>query len=300
VDLIYIFRKYKNRKSLVILLFIIMVVMYGILLTAIILHIKNMDNIYESYEISKESILEEDITKTEQEENETEEQEESTTLPNLTSEGIENVKNIYKQDAHIAYITFDDGPSKTVTPKILEILEEKNIKATFFVLGSRVELNPELVKQEYEAGHYIANHGYSHIYSQIYVSTDTVLDEYNKTEQAIRNAIGIQEYSSHLFRFPGGSYGGKYADLKKEAEAVLEQNNITFVDWNALTGDAEGKKTKEDMLSFLEETVASKKNVVVLMHDAGDKTVTAEVLPEVIDFLSEKGYVFDNFYSLIK
>ena len=134
----------------------------------------------------------------------------------------------------------DDGPSKKVTIPILNLLKEQEIKATFFVLGSRVELYPETVKRAYEEGHYIANHGYSHKYSQIYESASSVLDEYNKTNQEVKNAIGNQEYNTNIFRFPGGSVGGKYQNIKEEAKQLLEQNNIATVDWNALTGDTEG------------------------------------------------------------
>lgn len=198
------------------------------------------------------------------------------------------------------FLTFDDGPSEKVTPQILEILKNENIKATFFVLGSRVEFYPEILKREYKEGHYIANHGYTHKYSEIYSSTQSVLDEYLRTEQSIKSALGNQEYESHLFRFPGGSTGGKYKDLKSEAKALLRENNIAYVDWNALTGDAEGKKTKEEMLEYVKQTIGTKNNVVILMHDAGDKQVTADALPEIIAYLREQGYEFKSFNDIIK
>ena len=81
------------------------------------------------------------------------------------------------------------GPSSNITPQILETLRNENVKATFFVLGSRVELYPELVKQEYEEGHYIANHGYSHVYTNIYSCKEAVLEEYNNAEMKIKAAI---------------------------------------------------------------------------------------------------------------
>ena len=116
--------------------------------------------------------------------------EEKRKTPNLTEVGLNTVKNIYsaKEEKEV-YLTFDDGPSTTVTPLILDVLKANNIKATFFVLGSRVELNPELTKRAYEEGHYIANHGYSHVYKNIYSSKEEVLNEYNKTEQAIKQAL---------------------------------------------------------------------------------------------------------------
>ena len=85
------------------------------------------------------------------------------------------INNIYKSDEKIAYLTFDDGPSKEITPKILDVLKAEDVTATFFVLGSRVELNPSLVQREFNEGHFIANHGYSHKYSQIYSSVENII-----------------------------------------------------------------------------------------------------------------------------
>ena len=83
-------------------------------------------------------------------------------LPNLTEVGKENIKHIYSSDTKRAFLTFDDGPSSNTT-QILDILNERGIKATFFVLGSNVEKNPEIVKRMYDEGHFIASHGYSHV-----------------------------------------------------------------------------------------------------------------------------------------
>lgn len=101
------------------------------------------------------------------------------------------------------YLTFDDGPSKTVTPKILDVLKENNINATFFVLGNMVNYYPDIVKRAYDEGNYIANHGYSHVYSQIYASEEAFFEEIEETEKIIAKAIGKEDYNSHLIRFPG-------------------------------------------------------------------------------------------------
>lgn len=220
-------------------------------------------------------------------------------LPVYSEEAKDRLNNIYHSGEKAVYLTFDDGPSRTVTPLILDLLKQEKIKATFFVLGARVDLNPSIVKREYQEGHFIANHGYSHIYSNIYSSTDAVLAEYQKTNTAIQNAIGI-EYNGHLFRFPGGSTGGKYHTLKKEAKQLLADNQIGYIDWNALSSDAAGAKTKEALLENVKQTVGEKQTVVILMHDAGDKILTYEVLPEVIAYLREKGYTFKNFYNIMK
>ncbi|MBO5478835.1 MAG: polysaccharide deacetylase [Clostridia bacterium] len=220
-------------------------------------------------------------------------------LPVYSEEAQNRLDNIYNSEEKSVYLTFDDGPSKTVTPLILDLLKQENIKATFFVLGARVDLNPSILRREYEEGHFIANHGYSHIYSNIYSSTGSVLEEYNKAQQAIQNALGL-EYNGHLFRFPGGSTGGKYHNLKKDTKTVLRENQIGYIDWNALSSDAAGAKTKEALLESVKSTVGEKNTVVILMHDAGDKILTYEVLPEVIAYLREKGYIFKNFYDIMK
>lgn len=219
-------------------------------------------------------------------------------LPVYSEEAKNRLNNIYHSGEKAVYLTFDDGPSRSVTPLILDLLKQENIKATFFVLGARVDLNPSIVKREYKEGHFIANHGYSHIYSNIYSNTGSVLEEYNKTNTAIQNAIGL-EYNGHLFRFPGGSTGGKYHTLKKEAKQLLLDNQIGYIDWNALSSDAAGAKTKEALLENVKQTVGDKQTVVILMHDAGDKILTYEVLPDVISYLREKGYVFKNFYDIM-
>lgn len=221
-------------------------------------------------------------------------------MPRLTDQAKERMQHIYLSDYKRVFLTFDDGPSKTVTPVILNILKQYQVKATFFVLGNRVDLYPDLLKQEYFEGHYIANHGYTHQYSAIYASPYTILDEFNQTENSIRNALNIPSYQSHLFRYPGGAPGGKYADIKKEAMGLFDQINVAHVDWSALTKDAEGKFSKEQLLQNLYETAQNRQSVVLLMHDAGDKQTTAEALPEVIQYFKQQGYVFENFYDIMK
>ena len=227
------------------------------------------------------------------------EQVKSTLSPVYTDNAKKNMGNIYSTNTKIAYLTFDDGPSQAVTPLILDVLKEQNIKATFFVLGSNVNKNPDIVKRAYMEGHYIANHGYSHNYSKIYSKAENVLSEYNKTEQAIQKAIGNGEYSSHLFRFPGGYTGGKYEKVKQKAGKLLNENDVAYIDWNVLTGDAEGANTKEKIIENIEKHIKDKGNIVVLMHDASTKILTYETLNEVINYLRNQGYKFDNFYNVM-
>lgn len=299
MDLISIRRKYKNRRNIIIVLFLIVIIALSIVIIQNVQQNSLNEKIYLSYNKQCEQAKAKDEEILEQKRLE-EEKRLREKLPNLTEQGKANLANIYKADTKKVYLTFDDGPSKTVTIPILDILKQENIKATFFVLGSRAELYPDILKREYDEGHYIASHGYSHVYSQIYSSPQAVLDEYNKSVIAIRNAIEQPEYNPHLFRFPGGYPGGKYFSIKQEAGQILEQNGVLHIDWNALTSDAAGAKTTEEFLSELNRTVGTKQNVVVLMHDAGTKKATAEALPQIIAFFRERGYEFDNFYSIIK
>lgn len=292
MDLICIKRKYRNIRRIIIFSFILIIFIYAFIIGN-----------YVSERIKRQKIFEEDfaiISKIMKEQEELAKIEAEKSKPKiLTEEEINRIKNIYKAEEKRVFLTFDDGPSQKVTIPILDFLNQENIKANFFVLGSRVELYPEIVKRAYEEGHYIANHGYSHKYSQIYMSSSSVLEEYSKTNQAVRNAIGNQLYNTNIFRFPGGSIGGKYNDLKNEAKCILEQNNIASIDWNALNGDAEGLKTEEALLNRLKETVNNKNSIVILMHDAADKTKTYKVLPQIVQYLRQEGYEFKTFYDIL-
>ncbi len=218
----------------------------------------------------------------------------------LDNTELERFDKIYStSEPKRVFLTFDDGPTKQVTPFILDLLKSENIKATFFVLGTRVDSNPELVKREYDEGHFVANHGYTHNYSSIYSSSSAVIDEYYKTNESIRKAINNPNYNSLVFRFPGGSVGGTYDSLKKGTKQILRTHGIASVDWNALTGDSEGIKTKEKLLERFYNTVTNKSSVVLLMHDAADKILTYEILPQIISYFRENGFEFKTMYDVI-
>lgn len=292
LDLVEITPRKLNIKKIIITIIIIILII-AMSITGVIAHknakkekLNNKEKIIESKIIEKEKSYAHMIEFEE---------------PKKQTQDIrEQISSIYHSETKRVFLTFDDGPSKTVTPLILDLLKQENIKATFFLLGSRVELCPDIVKREYNEGHYIANHGYSHNYTSIYQTPQSVVDEFNATESAIKNALDNQEYSSHLFRFPGGMPGGKHAQLKKEAAGILEQNGVAHLDWNALTSDAAGAKTSEEMLQNAISTIGEKNSVVILMHDAGDKILTYEMLPNLISYLREKGYEFKNIYDLLE
>lgn len=212
-----------------------------------------------------------------------------------------NIMNIYENssDKKIVYLTFDDGPSENITPLILNLLKQENIKVTFFLLGSNTELYPQIVQREYSEGHFLANHGYSHKYSQIYQNPETILNDFQQCEQSIKKALNNENYTSKIYRFPGGSTGGRFHDIKAQGKELLKENHIAYLDWNALTCDAEGTPTHESILENLEKTVGNKQTVVLLMHDSSSKILTYETLPEVIAFFRERGYTFRTLYDVL-
>ena len=299
MDLISVKREYRNRKNIVIAISVLIVIIVFVWL-GLKINSNTQNDITKTAETEKNETIQEAEQEEQRKQEEAKKEERKAKLPQLTDEGRNNLKNIYHSETKRVFLTFDDGPSRTVTPVVLDTLKSENIKATFFLLGNRVELDPDLVKREYDEGHYIASHGYSHVYSQIYATPQSVLDEYNKSVTAIRNAIGEQEYNPHLFRFPGGYWGGKYAEVKKQAEQILEQNDVLHIDWNALTSDAAGAKTTEQFIAELNKTVPKHNSIVVLMHDAGNKTATAKALPTIIQYFRDRGFEFENFYSIIK
>lgn len=183
-------------------------------------------------------------------------------IPNFTEQGMININSIYnlREDGQkVAYLTFDDGPSLDVTTRILDTLKSEGIYGSFFVVGYKVEQNPDVLKRIYNEGHYIANHGYSHKYSQVYKSCESVLEEYQKCEETIRNVLQIPEYETHLFRFPGGSAGGPYNSIKKSAISLLKEKNIGIIDWNALTKDSEGNHPREKLFEYFKQTSTRQK-----------------------------------------
>lgn len=284
----------KSKKKWILIIIVAILIIALSIFGAI--QLVNYLNYQKSIEQNKEQSINSVINN--QQENKQEENA-SKTVGKLTEKQIQAINNIYNSNEKRVFLTFDDGPSYSVTPKILDTLKEENIKATFFVLGTMVKSNPEVLKREAEEGHYIANHGYSHIYKNIYKNETAPLEEYKKTNKLIQEALENPNYQSNVFRFPGGSVGGYYDKIKKKAKKVFTENNIAYLDWNALTYDADGANTKEEIMKNLKNTCGNQKSVVILMHDAPNKDLTAKTLPDVIQYLKEKGYTFYNLYDIL-
>lgn len=191
------------------------------------------------------------------------------------------------------YLTFDDGPSKQVTPQILDILARYNAKATFFEVGKYIDANPDMARRVHDEGHLIAGHSYSHDYNYLYANEDNFRAEVEKCYDKIREVTGEEELFK-LIRFPGGSYNaGDHAAAKQEYKRTLADMGFYYCDWNCLNGDADGKsRSAEGLVEYFKTTSTGYNNLIVLMHDTDAKQKTADALPAIMDYLKEQGYEF--------
>lgn len=225
---------------------------------------------------------------------------------NTISEVNSSSNNLYNtivelySNEKIAFLTFDDGPNILVTPKVLDILKEENVKASFFVIGKCVDSHPEITKRAYDEGHYIANHGYSHNNNLLYKSSDSFLTEVKKTDLAIGNAIGVPDYCSHLFRFPNGFMSPSNKAKKKEAVKLLQNIDFNYIDWNCLNNDSVKKYSSSQLLNNLIKSSKNKDVLVILMHDTKDVSNSSLVLKDSIRYLKDNGYIFKNFYDILQ
>lgn len=209
------------------------------------------------------------------------------------------LNDIAKSTEKIAYLTFDDGPTTKATGKILDILKEEDVKATFFVVGKHVKENPELAKREYDEGHYIANHGYNHNNKLLYKDMESFKNEIVSTDLEISKALGLENYCSHIFRFPNGYMSHIYTSQKKDALIVLHDLDYVYVDWNCLNRDSEKKYSNAQLLNNLKKTAKNKGTLIILMHDTADVNKTFDVLKDSISYLKSQGYEFRNFYDFV-
>ena len=203
----------------------------------------------------------------------------------------------------IAFLTFDDGPSTTVTPKILDTLKQYNVKATFFLVGENIdrdEKSKELVKREFNEGNSIGNHTYSHnrgnkLFPSKKVNVPVFMEDIEKTDKSLKNVLG-QDFNTRILRLPGGYMTRTYYRDPNlpELNARLKEKNIISIDWNVLIKDAEGKQNKsaEELFNIFKEGVGSKEKVIILMHDTYGKIQTANALPQIIEYLKGQGYEF--------
>lgn len=180
------------------------------------------------------------------------------------------------------YLTFDDGPSEN-TARILDILEEKGVKATFFVTGSEDELAKEMYQQIVERGHTMGIHSYSHQYSVIYDSLEAYADDFNQLRTYLTEVTGVEP---SIARFPGGS-SNQVSNLDmREFIRFLNQEGVNYYDWNVASGDATSQAyTPDELVENVIQDVKKYDTSIVLMHDSSTKGATVEALGPMIDQL---------------
>jgi len=191
----------------------------------------------------------------------------------------------------VAYLTFDDGPSTNNTPKVLDILKQNNIKATFFLIGENAEANKDLVKREIAEGNVVGNHTYSHElnYKE---GPEKFVQDLDKCDHILKSIIG-NDYNLKLVRFPGGAFSTSHLNLNPFKAAVTKAG-YHYINWNDLTGDAEHNNVPVDRLLNELKEYTNDDTVVILMHDAESKATSVQALPQVIEYLKSKGYTFDT------
>jgi len=189
--------------------------------------------------------------------------------------------------ARVVYITFDDGPSPN-TIRILDTLKEYGVKATFFTIGSMAKEYPDIIRRVYDEDHVIGNHSQSHKYAAIYKNKSAFADSVHQWEDTMLDIIG-RPITHKLFRFPGGSFS---KEAKPFRDKALDMGYTCF-DWTVDSRDAMWKLAKPEVLmDNIREGSKDRDEVILLLHDSPAKTTSADILPDVIEYYRDNGYVF--------
>ncbi|WP_110932220.1 polysaccharide deacetylase family protein [Paenibacillus bouchesdurhonensis] len=185
-------------------------------------------------------------------------------------------------------LTFDDGPDHRQTAQILDVLDQYNAKATFFVVGERVERYPEIVQMQLARGHEVGNHSYRHPLFRG-MSKGNMQNELSKTQQAIFQATG---YKSVLFRPPGGFYNEALINVSK-------QNDLKFILWSWHQDTKDWKAPGVDKI-VKRVLTGTRSGDIVLMHDfVANSTQTIEALKQILPELKKQGYSFVTVSELL-
>jgi peptidoglycan/xylan/chitin deacetylase (PgdA/CDA1 family) len=178
------------------------------------------------------------------------------------------------------YLTFDDGPS-IYTEDILDILDQYNVKATFFVTGKDDARSRDAIKEIVARGHSLGMHSYSHDYNEIYSSVDNFAADYMRLKDYLYELTGVE---SKIYRFPGGSSNTVSDTNMRDFAAYLEGEGIVFFDWNISSGD--GGSILLSTQRLIDNSTSGIENwdeSVILLHDSAEKRTTVEALPEIIE-----------------
>lgn len=188
----------------------------------------------------------------------------------------------------IAYLTFDDGPSK-YTETILDILKENQACATFFLIGGQVnEENKEILLRLLEEGNDIGIHTFSHE-SDIYSSKKQYLEDFYQTRDLIQEELSVEP---KLYRFPWGSTNRYLKPFKTEVVDLLEQEGYVYEDWNVSAEDSVGHPSVNEIIRNIKKDLTRFREPVILMHDSSINENTVRALPEIIQWIRSEGYEF--------
>lgn len=192
------------------------------------------------------------------------------------------------------YLTFDDGPSATITPNVLDILKEENIKATFFVINHNSSLD-YLIKRINDEGHTIALHSYTHKYNLIYQSVDSYFNDLKQIHDKVQNITGVD---SKIIRFPGG---GSNTVSKKYSVGIMSyltsevlNRGYRYYDWNVSSGDAGEASNASEVYNNVVNGLKHNKTNIILMHDFENNYKTLDALRDIIHFGKNNGYEFSS------
>lgn len=192
------------------------------------------------------------------------------------------------EDEKVVYLTFDDGPTKGVTEKILDVLNEKGVKATFFVVGKEIKQREAILQRIYDEGHGIGLHTYSHNYKQVYKNQDIFIQEMEKTLQTI-NEVLAKDLDIKVIRFPGGSAGR----LNKDFLSKLEEHGYRVFDWNVNLEDGVKPTLSPNEIFTNSKKSRDKNNLkIILAHCNANNKTTCQALPQIINYYKEQGFVF--------
>ena len=189
------------------------------------------------------------------------------------------------------YLTFDDGPS-LVTPKILDILKEENVKATFFVVKKNLEFN-QYIKRAHDEGHTIALHSATHDYKYIYTSMENYFTDLKTVADY---TLSITGENASIIRFPGGSSNTVSSFTPKimtNLSTEVVKRGYEYFDWNIDSGDT-GRIGSKAIVKNVTSNLKNHHTYVVLMHDYGANEQTADALKEIIHYGKDNGYQFDR------
>lgn len=185
------------------------------------------------------------------------------------------------------YLTFDDGPSKE-TGKILNILQKRQVKATFFSIGREDTFSKKMYQRIVNEGHTLGMHSYSHQYKEIYQSMKTFQADYERISNCLTAATGIKPL---YYRFPGGSTEVAGKLQMAELDAYFNAQGASYFDWNVIaanntTDDVSVNKMVESVMNG----VALYDTSIVLLYDSVDRKMTAKSLDKILEQLINDGY----------